>query len=69
MFAPNDLSAAATAGLAAALIAGGIHYNVAAADKQAALANAIGLMPVPDDVVGVLSVPNPPLPCMAGSRV
>ena len=50
MFAPTDLSAAAPAGLAAALIAGGIHYNVAAADKQAALAAAIGLMPVPDDV-------------------
>ena len=50
MFAPTDLSAAAATGLAAALVAGGIHYNVPAADKQAALAAAIGLMPVPDDV-------------------
>ena len=50
MFAPTDLSATAPTGRAAALVAGGIHYNVAAADKQAALATAIRLMPVPDDV-------------------
>ena len=50
MFAPADAPADAAAGLAAALLAGGIHYNVLAADKQAALAAAIQLMPVPDDV-------------------
>lgn len=50
MFAPDDLSSAAPAGLAAALAAGGIHYHVAAADKQAALAAAIGRMPLPADV-------------------
>ena len=49
-FVAVDLAAAASDGLAAALIAGGIHYEVQAADKQAALAAAIGRMPVPDDV-------------------
>jgi len=50
MFAPSEPSATAPAGLAAALAAGGIHYQVAAADKQTALAAAIGFLPVPDDV-------------------
>jgi len=50
MFAATDPAAVASGGLASALVAGGIHYNVAAADKQAALAAAIGLMPVPDEV-------------------
>ena len=50
MFAPADASAGASTGLAAALVAGGIHYHVPAADKQAALAAAIGLMPLPDDL-------------------
>ena len=50
MFAATDPSIPPSSGLAAALMAGGIHYEIAAADKQAALAAAIGLMPVPEDV-------------------
>ncbi len=51
LFAPpaNSSSSAAT-GLAAALATGGIHYGVAAADKQAALAAAILRLPLPDDM-------------------
>jgi PTS system nitrogen regulatory IIA component len=47
MFAPT---AAHTTGLAAALLAGGIHYQVPAADKPSALAAAISLIPVPEEL-------------------
>jgi PTS system nitrogen regulatory IIA component len=50
MFAPAAAASASAEGLAAALLEGGIHHDVVAADKQAALAAAIGLMPVPADV-------------------
>jgi PTS system nitrogen regulatory IIA component len=47
MFAPT---ASHTTGLAAALLAGGLHYQVPATNKQSALAAAINLIPVPEEL-------------------
>jgi PTS system nitrogen regulatory IIA component len=50
VFAPDGAPGTPAGTLAAAIRAGGVHYRVPAADKQAALAAAIGRMPLPEDV-------------------
>ena len=45
-----DKSKPPAPGLAEALKAGGIHYRVAGADKEAVLKSAIGVMPLPEEV-------------------
>ncbi len=50
MFAAPDASGAMPATFFAALAAGGIHYGVPGANKHAALAEAIGKMPLPEDM-------------------
>ncbi len=50
LVAPPPAATAVASGLAAALTAGGVYYDVPGADKQAALAAAIHRMPLPDDV-------------------
>lgn len=50
IFGEPDKGKTPTPGLSDALKAGGIHYHVGGADKEAALKSAIDLMPLPDDV-------------------
>jgi nitrogen PTS system EIIA component len=50
MFATPDVSGLAPSTFCAALAAGGIHYGVPGADKHAALAAAIGHMPLPEEM-------------------
>ena len=50
MFAAPDASGAMPSTFSAALAAGGIHYGVPGANKHAALAAAIGRMPLPEEM-------------------
>ena len=50
MFAAPDASGARPSTFSAALAAGGIHYGVPGANKHAALAAAIGRMPLPEEM-------------------
>lgn len=49
-FAPPESAGRGPASFSSALAAGGIHYGVDGQDKQAALAAAIRLMPLPEDM-------------------
>ncbi len=50
IFAEPESSRTPTPGLAEALTAGGIHYRVGGADRQAVLKSAIAVMPLPEEV-------------------
>ncbi|MEI7437923.1 MAG: PTS sugar transporter subunit IIA [bacterium] len=50
MFATPDTSGAMPSTFSAALASGGIHYGVPGANKHAALAAAIGKMPLPEEM-------------------
>jgi PTS system nitrogen regulatory IIA component len=50
MFHDEDQDPDALPGLARAIEAGGVHYDVAGSDGQSAMRAVVGLMPLPDDV-------------------